>query len=126
MNNPCGTQVLGRFTPPVPDGLVTLQFVRMLEPMDTEVVEEPEDKVVVPSLWRLEHSMNGYYRCWCDQEANAAAMRGLLLPWYVIEVVVGAQRVVEYKAEDGLPYVRGHGQTEMVGGVEMAHFPEDQ
>jgi hypothetical protein len=63
---------------------------------------------------------------WCDQEANAAAMRGLLLPWYVIEVVVGTQRAVEYKAEDGLPYLRGHGQTEMVRDVMMARFPVDQ
>ena len=76
----------------MPAGLITVQFVRMVEPMDTEVVEVPEDKVVVPDMWRLEHAMNGYHRCWCDQEANAAAMRGLLLPWYVIEVVVGRQR----------------------------------
>jgi hypothetical protein len=117
-------QVLGRFEPPVPADLVTLRFVRILEPMETQVVDEPEDRVVEPGLWRLQHKMNIYTRCWCDQEANACVMRGLLLPWYVIEVVMEPQRTVEYRAEDGMVYRRGHGQTELVREQRDAIFPE--
>ena len=97
--------------------LVTLRFVRVLEPGVEDSGPEEDEQVVRPDFWRLEHKLRDWRRCWCDQEAGAAVMRGLLLPWYVIEVEVGVQKEVRYTAEDGGTYVRGHGSTELVGAT---------
>ena len=106
-------EVLDRFLPPVPPSLVSLQFVRIQEPGLNE--DEMKEAPVRPEMWRLEHKMRDWARCWCDQEACAAAMYGLLLPWWVIEVTVGEQRRERFAAEDGQVYLRGHGSTELVG-----------
>lgn len=39
-------------------------------------------------------------------------MSGMLLPWYIVEVKIVKQSVVEYRAEDGKKYIRRHGMTE--------------
>jgi len=55
---------------------------------------------------QLAHKIRSYQRCWCDQEASATVMRGLLLPCYVIEVLVRGQQEMVFAAEDGGIYVR--------------------
>ena len=112
-------EVTQRFQPAVPAGLVTVQFVLMKEQMDkaTEGVVGEEGVVAVsPALWRLRHRVRDWHRCWCDQEAAAATMRGLLLPWYVVEVTVGRQQEQVFMAEDEGVYVRQHATTILLEG----------
>ena len=67
---------------------------------------EDEERIMSEQLSQLPHKVRSYHRCWCDQEASATVMRGLLLPCYVIEVLVEAQQEMVYAAEDGGIYVR--------------------
>ena len=67
---------------------------------------ETEEKIISGKFSELPHKIRSYHRCWCDQEASAGVMRGLLLPCYVIEVEVVAQQEVVYAAEDSGIYIR--------------------
>ena len=67
---------------------------------------ENEELLVSQRFSHLAHKIRSYQRCWCDQEASASVMRGLLLPCYVIEVLVRGQQEMIFAAEDGGIYVR--------------------
>jgi len=109
-------EVLQRFQPPVPPELVSVQFVPIQETFDQGVHLEDEEKIMSDQLSQLPHKVRSYHRCWCDQEASATVMRGLLLPCYVIEVLVEAQQEMVYAAEDGGIYVRRQGSTDWLEG----------
>ena len=118
--------VLGRFDPPVPRHLYQVKFVPVIESFDRGLVLDPIGR----DDHGLEHKMNIYRRCWCDNDAAAShsfgtqmfnlkcfkviVLSGMLLPWYIVEVQIVKQSTVEYKAEDGRKYVRRHGMTEEV------------
>ena len=70
------------------------------------ILVEDEELLVYEKFSQLAHKIRSYQRCWCDQEASASVMRGLLLPCYVIEVLVGGQQEMVFAAEDGGIYVR--------------------
>ena len=70
------------------------------------ILVEDEELLVSERFSKLAHKIRSYQRCWCDQEASASVMRGLLLPCYVIEVLVRGQQEMVFAAEDGGIYVR--------------------
>jgi len=100
--------VFGRFDPPVARHFYQVKFVPVVEPFDRELVLDPVGR----EDHGLKHIMNIYRRCWCDNDAAASHSFGMLLPWYIVEVKIVKQSVVEYRAEDGKKYIRRHGMTE--------------
>ena len=51
---------------------------------------------------------------------NAPPISGILLPWYIIEVTIEEQKTIQFKAEDGEVYERGHGMTITLARQEEA------
>jgi len=109
-------EVFGRFTPPVPSSLYSVEFIPQLEPDQKEFV--PDRAAIDPHYWALPHKMASTRRCWCDNDAAAAHSLGIILPWYIIEVTVQRQEGTLYKAEDGEVYMRKHGMTEQYADGE--------
>jgi len=104
--------VFRRFTPQVPEELWEVEFVPQIEPFDEKFVPDPLE--TDPYLWNLDHIMATTRRCWCDNDAAACHAHGMLLPWYIIEVTIKPQEGIVFKAEDGIPYIRKHGMTELL------------
>ena len=75
---------------------------------------EDEELLVSDRFSQLAHKIRSYQRCWCDQEASASVMRGLLLPCFVIEVLVRGQQEVVFAAEDGGIYVRRYSHPQVM------------
>ena len=73
---------------------------------------ETEEKIISGKFSELPHKIRSYHRCWCDQEASAGVMRGLLLPCYVIEVEVVAR---SEETSDSLVHV----VQSLEGGVKL-------
>ena len=128
--------LFSRFTPAVSAGQWSVKFVPILEPGEEEY--KPDPVLADPQFARLPHNLISVYRCWCDNEAAAShnfgqyflsqilfiKVLGIILPFYVIEVRIERQSASEYRAEDGLAYIRKHGQTERCEGQEQVSYLE--
>ena len=115
---------LSRYSPPCSIDRVKLQFVPVVEQGEEEEMAPLDPVVESVRFQKLEHRLGHPDYCWCDCEAMASFGRGLLLPWYVIELeVVGGlgegRRKVYCKAEDGNIYIRKHGMTELYSESEI-------
>ena len=115
---------LAGYRPPCPPHTVRLRFVPVVEEGEEAAAADPA--TITPELGRLEHRVRGFGYCWCDCQAGASFGRGLLLPYYVIEVEVAASAsaatgvpATYHKAEDGEVYIRRHATTQLYTAMEL-------
>ena len=106
-----------RYTPPVPPHLYKITFKPVLDDDDPQVelraiydFYAQEDR----QNRELPHLIQASDHCWCDANSMAMFSRGILNPFFVIELKLEAcdfSAQPLFKAEDGIVYIRKFGSN---------------
>jgi len=128
---------LQSYTPPVPRHLFDVDFVPVIESFDQDVrVPTNGDDIDLP------HRLLDRRFCWCDLAAQAQFERGIVQPFYVIEIAVAPWDAADsrnasllkahcgrqpiFSSEDGRTYMRMTASTFVMKEDEIAELREDR
>jgi len=124
--------LMRRYTPSVPDHLVRAAFVPVKDKADDVIGKET---LGFRTDSTRPHAVRNSKYCWCDFYSLGAMERGLLQPFYVVELIVSPwqipgnnQSFVDCSAgqinpifsnEEGKAYMRGFGSTKQLTPADV-------
>jgi len=118
------TDLLARYTPPVPADAVRIAFIPVKENASEKFRADP---LGFRTRSNRRHVLRNSRYCWCDLNSLAAAEKGALHNFYVIELIflpapADAAATVVYDNEQGKAFMRGFGSNRKLRGREIARI----